>query len=505
MKNATPEQIFEVAKKYHQEGRLENAELLYKSVLTVKPNLAEAWHLLGMVFYAKGNYIDALEHLKKAIELDKNNADYHNNIGEIYRMHGMLDEAELHFKFSIRLKPSNSDAYSNLALVCKSRGNLDEAKLNFSRSLQCNPKNVNTLLNVGSLFQSQGEYGDALECYIAVMGIQPENHHALRGAAYCFSEQGEYNTAAGMLSKLTAGKQEMYREKVDLALLTLRNKDFRKGFQLFENRLKHLPVILEGEEKTLWRGTNLKGKTLYVYYEKQGLSGFGDSIMFTRMLFELEKFEPNKVIFKVQPELVELFAANMPPYVEVTAETCTEFDTHSPLLSLPLLLNLRAKSMPLADGYIKADGDRFAHLFDKNVKNIGIALQTSKAHTKHERRSITQEAFKAVNGAKLFYISTEAPEDGLGEHITDLRPHIGSFKDTADIIACLDRVITPDTSLVHLAGAMGKETALLIDRLNDWRWFTPKEAQATVWYSSVKTFIREDGMSWEDVVSKIKI
>lgn len=508
MNNATPEQIFQTAIKFHQEGKLQQAEQLYEALTQVRPSHAPTWFFYGMSRYALGDRSKALNYLAKAIELDRNNPDYHNNIGEIFRQLGMLEEAEAHFKLSIALKPGNSDALSNLALVYKAKGEMNYAKLFFAEALDANPKNLNAMLNVGGMYQAEGEYKDALECYIAAMGISPDHPHALRGAAFCLSEQMEYSTAAGMLSKLTAGKPDMFREKVDLAMLTLRNKDFRKGFQLLEARLKDRPEIMEGPEKTLWRGTSLKGKTLYVYYEKAGLSGFGDTLMFMRLLLELKKYEPEKVVFKVQPELLTLVQENMPEYVEVTTDTCTEFDTHSPLISLALVLNLRAKSMPLADGYVRADGSKYAGLMDKDKKNIGIVFNTSKEHFQHEKRSVPQSAFDAPASdasVKLFYISNQEPDAPLSPTITDMRPSIKDFKDTAEIISALDMVITPDTATAHLAGAMGKKTALLIDEQHDWRWFNAKNSQDTVWYSSVTTYIREKKNSWEDTMKIVRI
>jgi len=508
MQNATPEQILSVATKYHKEGKLDAAEKLYKTVIEVKPHSAEAWFYLGMIHYAKRNRFDAETCLKRAIELDPKNADYSNNLGEMYRQNGMLDQAEYYIRNAIVQNPNQADAYCNLALICKARGDYDHAKLYFSRSLDINPKNINTIINVGNLFLTLGEYDDAGECFVAALGISPENPNALRGCALSFYEKGEYNTAAAMLSKLTAGKPDMHREKVDLALITLRNKDFRKGFQLLESRLKHLPHIMQGDEKTLWRGTDLKGKTIYIYDEKNGLGGFGDTLMFVRFILDLEKYNPEKIILRVQPELVALIAANMPEKVNVVSENYEPFDCHSPLLSLPLVLNIRAKSMSGANGYLKSDGSRTADIFDKSVKNIGIAFATDKSHVKHETRTIPQEAFAqlaATEGVKLFYISKQEPDAPLDSAITDLRPHINDFADTADIIANLDMVISADTSVAHLAGAMGRPVALLLNRLHDWRWFSIKTGQKTVWYESVTGYVKEDEQSWEELINTVRI
>ncbi|WP_415238116.1 tetratricopeptide repeat protein [Seleniivibrio woodruffii] len=507
MHNATPEQLLHVATQYHKEGKLDAAEKLYKTVIEVKPHDAQAWFYLGMIKYSQGTHFEAIEHLRRALELDPKNADYSNNLGEIYRQHGMLDEAEYFIRNAIVINPNQADAYSNLALICKAKGDYDSAKLYFSRSLDLNPKNANTIINVGNLFLTINEYDDAAECFLAALGLAPENPHALRGCAIALYEKGEYNAAAAMLSRLTAGKPDFHREKVDLALITLRNKDFRKGFQLLESRLKHLPHIMQGEEKNLWRGADLKGKTIYIYDEKDGLGGFGDTLMFVRFVLDMQKYSPERVILRVQPELHTLISANMPDFVTVVTENFEKFDCHSPLLSLPLVQNVRAKTMPRAAGYLKADADKTAHLFDRSVKNVGIAFATDKSHIKHETRTIPQEAFAPLfdKSIKLHYISKQEPDAPLHPSINDLRPHINDFADTASVIANLDMVITADTSVVHLAGAMGKETALLLNRLHDWRWFSIKSGQKTVWYESVTGYVKEDSAGWEELVSSVRI
>lgn len=508
MQNATPEQIFQTAIRFHKEGKLDQAEQLYQALTQVRPQHAPTWFYLGMVDYAKGRKQSAIERLKKAIDLDGSNPEYHNNIGEIYRQLSLAENAEIHFKLAIAYKPDYSEALNNLALVYKNKGDMNMAKLFFAEALEKNPKNINAMLNVGMMYQNEGEYSDALECYLAAMGLDPVNSVALRGAAFCLADKGEYNTAAGMLSKLTVGQPEMFREKVDLGMLTLRSKDFRKGFHLLEARLKDLPDIMEGPEKTLWRGTSLKGKTLYVYYEKQGFSGLGDTLMFMRLINELEKYEPEKVVFRVQPSLVRLVSDNVPSFVEVTDQQCGTFDTHSPLVSLALVMNLRAKTMPLAAGYIKADGERFSEIISKDTKNIGIVFNTSRDHFQHEKRSVPQEAMTSLadrDGVKLFYISAQEPDSELDDRITDMRPEIKDMKDTADIVAALDAVITPDTSVAHLAGAMGKKTFLLLNELHDWRWFSIKNGEKTVWYESVTAVIRQENKDWQETVKSITL
>ncbi|MGD9808201.1 MAG: tetratricopeptide repeat protein [Deferribacterales bacterium] len=509
MKQLNIKEAFQLAMQYHQKGNLEKAEYLYSAVLQLDPNNADALHYIGVIYAGKGMIEEAIDHIRRAVEYDKTNAIYHNNLGEIYRQRGLMEHAEFHLSAACELKPDYSDAFSNLGLVYKEKGLINDAKYCFAEALAKDPRNVNALINTGNLFVTEKNYEDAVQCYEAAIQLSPDNPNALASAASSYYEMGEYNSSAKYYSRLVNTHPDLHRDKVNLALITLRNKDFRKGLQLFEARF-HTVDTLEGDRDTLWRGVNMKGKTLYVYNEKQGLSGYGDTIMFARYLTELDKYEPAKVVFRVQPELVDLLKGMMPEYVEVTSEDCTEFDAHCPLLSLLFVLNARAKTIPLVDGYIKADESKiasFASMMDTPKTKIGLVFQTSRSHVKHEERSIPQDAFTPLYGndtIQLYYISKEEPDQPLHEGITDLRDSINDFSDTAAVIANLDVVITADTSVAHLAGAMGKKTVLLLNHLHDWRWFSAKTGKASEWYSSVIFHIKEKGSDWLDVVSSIK-
>lgn len=509
MKSLNAKDAFQLAMQYHQKGNLAKAEQLYNAVLQVDTLNSDAMHYLGVIYAGRGEVGKAIEIIKRAIEFDKTNPTFHNNIGEIYRQAGQLEHAEFHLSAACELKPDYSDAFSNLGLLYKEKGLINDAKFCFAEALSKDPENVGALINTGNLFTSEGEYADAAQCYEAAIQLSPDNPNALASVAAAYYEMGEYNNSAKYYSRLVNTHPDLHRDKVNLALITLRNKDFRKGLQLYEARFNTLDT-LEGSRDTLWRGANMKDKTLYIYNEKQGLSGFGDTILFSRYLCELDKYEPEKVVFRVQPELVEVLKSAMPEYVELTTENYLGYDAHSPLLSLPFVLNARAKTIPLADGYIKAEESKtsdFASKMETAKTKVGLVFQTSSAHIKHEERSIPQDAFSPLYGndtLQLYYISKEEPEQNLDKSIIDMRADINDFTDTAAIIANLDIVITADTSVAHLAGAIGKKTYLLLNHLHDWRWFSAKTGKVSEWYSSVTFHIKEKGSQWLDVVSSIK-
>ncbi|PLX71339.1 MAG: hypothetical protein C0602_01675 [Denitrovibrio sp.] len=474
MKDMNAKQAFNLGRSYHEKGNLAQAEKIYEAVLQVDPHHAEATHNLGMIFAARGLREEAIEYVKRSLELDGSNPNFHNNMGELYRIAGQIEHAQFHLSAACELKPGFSEAFSNLGIIHMEKGEIDDAKYCFAEALASNPKNVNALINTGNLFRKTGNFNDAIECYEAVLELSPDNPTALICAAISHNEIMDYNNAAKYYSRLVANRPELQKEKLALAEITLRNKDFRKGLKLYEARF-NVFNILKGDRETLWRGTGLEGKTLYVYYEDTVICGLGDTILFCRYLHELEKFNPGKVVLQLQPELAELFEGQMPDFVELTTEDVQEFDVHSPLLSLPMILNARAKTIPLANGYLKAepanretDKIRIGYAFNENIDQNALSL------------------FEADDRVEIF-------------------PLEGTMKEKADKAASADLVITSDNEIVHLAGAMGIKTCLLLEENHHWRWFRAKTEKTSEWYSSVTFYIKEKGADWLNVISSIKV
>jgi len=479
MKKMDIGQALELARKYQEKGDLIQAEQVYRALIEIDPFNAESTHNLGMLAAAKGNREEALILAKKSIELDRHNANYHNNLGELYRLMGELEHAQFHLSAACELKPGFSEAFSNLGIVYMTKGEIANAKFCFSEALSANPTNTAALLNTGNLFHKTGELDDALQCYDAVLAISPDNPTALSCIAGIYKDKGEYNAAAKFLSRLVNNNPDSFKEKLALAEITLLNKDFRKGLQLYESRL-NLFKILQGDRDSLWRGTGQEGRTLYVYFENTPISSYGQTLLALRYLFDLERFKTSKVVIQLQPEVAEIMKNNLPDYAEIVTEPCTEFDKHIPLMSLPMVLNARAKTIPLADGYIKVD----AAEVQSDKKKIGHALKSY--NDKWSAPADSLNPLKNNDKTELFDLNE------------------GTLAEKAAKIASMDMIITTDNDLAHLAGAMGIKTCLLIEQSHHWHWFNAKNEKTCEWYSSVTFYVKDKGDSWLNVISSIK-
>jgi len=494
MKQISSSQALKLAKSYHEKGEIRQAEQVYSALLEIDQHHAEATHNLGIIKLSRGNTEEGLNLVRKSIELDRTNPSFHNNLGEIYRKMGQLEQAELHIAAALELNPRYSAAYSNMGLLCMGKGENEKAKACFAEALSIDPKNIQALINTGNLFRSEGQFENALECYEAVLEISENSAVGLKGAAHTCLEAGEYSSAAKYFSRLVTAYPELNRDKVNLALITLRNKDFRKGFQLFENRFKYQD-IMEGDAENLWRGTGQGGKTLYIYSESHELTTPSDTVLFARYLYDMEKYNCGKIIFRVQPEIFNLIKDNMPENIEVSAEPPAEFDLQIPLLSMPMVLNARAKTIPKSEGYIKADkkmSEDFAGQIDTDKTKIGVfAEQTA---------GFEPDAFSALSEKYALY-SMGADFEG----VKNIDADAADPSQMAAFIDSMDMVITADGLPAHIAGAMGKKTLLLLDTMHDWRWFTAKTGKACEWYQCMVFYVREKDQTWKEFVSSVRI
>lgn len=296
-----------------------------------------------------------------------------------------------------------------------------------------------------------------------------------------------------------------------LGLAYLKTKDYEKGWELFEYRHHRKDAISEREldfEK-IWKGEDIKNKTIYVYYE----AGFGDTIMFARYL-PLLKEKCAKVIFGSQPSLVDLFSENFPK-VEIIDEDKTdeqlEFNVHAPLMSLPYLLKLNTeKEVALTDKYLKPNPHKVQSYKEKYFKNnkfkIGIKWHGKKTQSP-QREIELKKFFKLFDIKDIKFYSIQKGE-GIEQlefakdyDIENLGQTFESFSDTAAAIENLDLVICNDTSVAHLAGAMGKPCWILLPFVQDWRWST--DLSYCYWYKSVKIFHQKKAGEWDNLFDEV--
>ena len=480
--------IFDVGFSLHQQGKLEEAEVAYNEILKNNNENAEIYNLLGVLKLQQNDVISAIHFIEQAIKKEENEYFY-ETLFQAYIRAKLYKQITSYETLVLKKFPQNFSLLFNLALAYKNLKNNKKAILFYDKALKINPTSYDGWFNLAHLYNIEGEVKNAISALKICQKLRPKD------------KDTEYF----------------------LSLAYMRLKDYDKGLKLFENRFsKDTAVALQNKSypnkatlKNLWQGEDIKNKTLLVYYE----AGFGDTIMFARYL-PLVANRCKKLILLCQKPLTPLFKINSLGVDQIIdtyiPEQNIDFDVHAPLLSLPYLLKLKGERVfAYPEGYLKADEKLAKEYKEKYFNNdkikVGIKWQGNTYFDMD--RVIPSEEFiplMQVENTQYYSFQTfEGSEDisKLKENnIIDIGKDLINFSQTAAALSNLDLVICNDTSLAHLAGAMGVPCWIILPYEVNWRWHT--DLTKCDWYDCVKLFHQHKIGDWkgvfEDILSEMQ-
>lgn len=389
----------------------------------------------------------------------------------------------------------------------------------FEKYLEQNPKDAVVCNFLGYLHTKIDYYKfaeDEIKYYKRALEIKSDYHQATRNLAFAYQKVEDYVKAIECFYKLFDSKAAVADDYYAYACLKIKLGDFEEGWKFYESRFfkEYGRTLYPQIEKPRWQGQKLENETLLVQWEQ----GFGDSLMFFRYL-DLIKPLVKKVIFRVQDGLVELFRMNFKD-IEVVGDSSPlseiEFDYHTPLLSLPHIMQTRLENVPQIKEYLRADNEKYLkyknEFFDNDSIKIGISWQGMIAG--NAQRNIPIRTFFALakmDGVKLYSFQKDYHQGQFeklpeGIEIINLGETFKDFSDTAAAMANLDYFVTSDNAVFNLAASMGKKTCLLLNKFCEWRWMM--DEAKTPWYNTVKIFKKQNEYdSWdilmEDVIKAI--
>lgn len=467
----------------HQNGQLTIARDLYMEILKDEPQNAEVWDLLGVLYFQVRDYMESELCIKKAIELNPR-LYYIENLARLYLDKGEFKASIALYEDIVKASPKYEN-YFNLAMAYKCNQNWDKAKIMYYKALDVNSEGYESYFNLAYLALNENNPKEAIRCYQKALEIKPDDW------------------------------ESMYF----LSLACMQDKDYQTGLKYFESRLCKQSAIVSQEKiyphliksRPEWKGENLADKTLYTYYE----AGFGDILMFYRYLPILTSI-CKKVIIKPQRELAPLFRENSygAEVLEIfDFEKEINFDYHIPFLSVPLVLGLKGDDIfTRNEGYLKPNPAKVNYYKEKYCNNdkfkIGIKWQGN-THYDTERVLNVEDFFPLfeIPNTQFYSFQTfegsEEIEKIQKEHsIINLGSTFSNFSDTAGAIENMDLIISNDTSLVHLAGAMSKPCFVLLPYIYNWRWHT--DLSHCDWYDSVKIYHQSNHGDWHGVFESVK-
>jgi tetratricopeptide (TPR) repeat protein len=536
MEQPPQDEQLENALRLHTAGNLAAAEAIYRGILLQNPNDADALHLLGALTAQNGQGDAALDLIGRAIFIDPTCADFHNNKGLILASLGRTDEAVAAHREAVRLSPEFAEAHNNLGNALLKKGETAQATAAYRRTIALRPNYANAHCNLGVALQKQDKMDDAIAAYRMAVQYQPDHAEAHSNLGVALRETGrmeqaieEYRTAiraddqcvdahanlgaalfdigqgeAAMAALARAIELNPQYESAhyNLALALLQNGDYGRGWTEYEHRA--FALWARGKfNAPAWNGRDLAGKTILLCAE----GGFGDNIFSWRYVPMVKK-RGGRIIVQAQTELLRLLSrldgADQLAPKDQPPPPC---DLYCPLLSLPKIFNTTLQNIPAAP-YLSADAAISRRWASKLTAETGFRVGLAWAGAKvfrDERKSMALEysiPLASVAGVRLFSLQKDqAGKSSSAIDLIDWTTELSDFAETAGLIANLDLVISVDTAVAHLAGAMGKKVWLLLPHNADWRWL--RDRRESPWYPSMRLFRQERPGDWEPVIASV--
>jgi len=467
------------------DGFIKEAEVLIKQLLRVDDQNVPALQLHALICHKNREYTNAISILNKAIKIDENNAQTYNNISLCYLHNNQIEFAKTNIAKAIELEPLNCNFLCNYGLIQKASGDNVQAIETFQKALELNQTDSKIWESIGSSYGQEKEYDKAIFYFKKALEIDTNDLGAHVNLAYAYHLTGQWEKA-----------WDEYEYRLDYWNSQGRNSG--RFLQTYRREKK-------------WDGkSDLTNKKFVIYCEQ----GFGDMIQFVRFVPELKKLGADVYIDTPEP-LITLFSN----FAKTRTIIDDNYDYNCSILSLPYFLNRKTPDKFMSSPYVHVD-QKFDMTDYKSTFNVGICWAGSPGHPNDGNRSCHLSNFRElskIKGVKLFSLQKEAGKrvytsmPGVSIDLTndcedikmvDMSVFMTDYIETAKIINSLDLVITVDTSLLHLAGAMGKKTYALIANNPDWRWTS--EGNSTVWYENVELFRQENTHGiWTEVFNKV--
>lgn len=482
----------------------------FRKVAELDPSSVEAEYNLAAASILMGEYLFALERIDRAYRLLPENSRILGLRGVILKRLGRIAEAEVSLQQAVDLDPVNADSLCNLATVKKGAREFDAALKLFDESLLHSPLHVESFINRGNLWVECDNPLVAEKSFARAIQLDSSRADAWSNFASVAKSTGEIDVAAERSYRACQLDERHVDAHWNLGLYQLQLGQWDQGWPLYEWRLSRSPE-LQGAHLACprWDGvSDLTGKRVLLTTEQ----GLGDSIQFFRFaLVFAQRFD---CAVGVQAPLVRLFSQMAVAPIPISDHARSdEFDFHFPLMSLPLAFGLTPDDIPYAhQPYIRSlesNSDHWSQILGVPRRpRIGV-MWSGGDNPKIRNRSIPLSLFSMLLGEEFDWVSLQkdlrADDASLSARMSSLRhygPQQADFADAAGIIDNCDLVISVDTSIAHLAGAMGKECWVLLPKIADWRWMLNRDDSP--WYSSVRLFRQASEGDWLGLLMRVR-
>ncbi len=503
---------------YRSLGRLTEAERCFLQAIHLKPDYFEAYSNLGNTLGNMGRLEEAASSYRHAISIRPEHFGPYNNLGNVLLSLGRLDEALTSLQTSLSICPDYAEGHNNLGNVFMAMDLPEKAEQAYRRAIALKPGFAMPYNNLGKIFIDRGQMKEGLEAYYTAIALQPDYVEAYYNLGTTYQENGELQDAERAFLSALAIDPDHGSSQWNLSLIKLLQGEYDDGWRLYEKRfvggdrkvfekMNHILCRLHGYAR--WQGEPLQDRSLLVIAEQ----GLGDNLMMMRYLTLLVRQAPRQLIVCCEPPLIRLFQ-NFPGVDRVVSMPelpFGSFDLYCPTMSLPYLFRTRLDSIPNQVPYITIP-EAVKQLWRSRLAaidglKVGLVWAGKGTYAKNRVRSISLQQFGPlleIDGPRFFSLQKG---DGAGQwmelgwDIVDYMDECADLLDTAALVGQLDLVISVDTSVAHLAGALGKTVWLLNRFGSEWRWLLDREDSP--WYPTMRIFRQEQQEGWTDVIKRI--
>lgn len=496
-------------------GGAEEAEGCFQRAVEIDPRFTPAIKNLAFMFLSRGRLDEAAALCRRALSMEPDCPETWNNLGNVLKEQGKPADAGDCYMRALAVDPRYVPALNNLGVVRCSQGRLDEAAALYRGALSVQPDLPEVLSNLSVVLRLQNAVEESAACCRRALAVKPDSLDAIIHLNNSLRDLGRLPEAISILEDALARGIDSPGLRRNLGMLLLAVGRYEDGWREYEWRWKCPDVSFTGSPpaQRIWRGEPAEDKVLLLYAEQ----GFGDTIQFCRYA-PLVAERCRKVVLMVQPELVRLLGS-LPGVDRVVAEgqPLPAFDLQCPLLSLPLSFGTRLENIPADIPYLAPDEESVLEWRERLSGGMAGCLKVGLvwagcAHersvflaARDKRRSISPEILAPLLGVPdvgFYSLQKVGPPVPAGFEPIDFMSECRDFADTAALISNLDLVISVDTAVVHLAGALGKPVWVLNRFDTCWRWLQDREDSP--WYPTLRLFRQPRLGDWESVVALVQ-
>ena len=473
-------------------------------------NFAQMLFDHGRQLFQQGRFEESVTQLAQALRLSPSSTPIKTHLANACREAGQTEQALRYYDEVLKTEPRNVAVLNNKGISLIRLGRHADAAAALGKAARIDPRVPELHLNLGVALHEQDRLKQAEESYRRALALRPDTPLAQKNLATLLRDRGQVDASIGEFLRLLERHPDYADAHFGLAFSLLLQGDFSAGWPEYEWRWQssNSPEAMRRFDKPRWEGQDIAGRTVLAYSEQ----GIGDAIQFVRHV-PLMAALGARVILQCPASLTNLLAT-----VEGVAEVVATdrevagYDYHCALMSLPGVFGTRPDTIPAHIPYLFVPPTAFVSgpdAFPADRRKVGIVWAGSATHINNRRRSCPREAVLPLARLPGIALYSLQKSDGAaaepwpeGSGVIDLTDRLGDFADTAALIERLDLVLTVDTAVAHLAGALGKPVWVMLPQAPDWRWLLGRDDSP--WYPTMRLFRQQAPGDWDGVMARVR-